>query len=368
MQSQQPLPFYAKFSLTLLSIVLLGVIIYIGRDILIPLCFSIVLSFLLLPINNWLVKKGLPQVPSMILSILVAVLFIAGIVYFLSVQIAAFTDDLPRIKYNLNRHLYTVQQWIRDNFNISRVEQKQAMQNAAEDIKTSGPGMLGSTFMTAASILIMALLLPIYTFLILYYRELIRKFLVSIFADRHRASVEEVLRESKTIIQSYMVGLLIEMGIVTALNATGFLMLGIEYAIFLAVLAAILNMVPYVGMLIASVFCMLITLANTNEFTDIIAVAVVLIIVQFIDNNFLMPYVVSSKVKINALVSIIGVLVGGALAGVSGMFLSIPGIAIMKAIFDRIDELKPWGMMLGDDLTMVKPTLRQRFRRTAKTK
>jgi predicted PurR-regulated permease PerM len=79
-----------------------------------------------------------------------------------------------------------------------------------------------------------------------------------------------------------------------------------------------------------------------------------------------MPYVVSSKVKINALVSIIGVLVGGALAGVSGMFLSIPGIAILKAIFDRVDGLQPWGMMLGDDRTMTKPTIRQRIRRVVR--
>lgn len=74
-----------------------------------------------------------------------------------------------------------------------------------------------------------------------------------------------------------------------------------------------------------------------------------------------MPYVVSSKVRINALVSIIGVLIGGALAGVSGMFLSIPGIAVMKAIFDRVDGLKPWGMLMGDDLSMVNPRVRKRI-------
>jgi predicted PurR-regulated permease PerM len=72
-----------------------------------------------------------------------------------------------------------------------------------------------------------------------------------------------------------------------------------------------------------------------------------------------MPYVVSSKVRINALVSIIGVLIGGALAGISGMFLSIPGIAILKAIFDRVEGLKPWGDILGDD-EKVKPSKRKK--------
>jgi predicted PurR-regulated permease PerM len=366
MSNQDTWPFYAKFCFSLISVVLIGVIIFLGQDVLMPLGFAVVLSFLLMPVNNWLIKKGLPEIPALLVSIFIAVTCICAVIYFFSVQIAEFTDDLPKIKRNLNRHISTIQVYIRDNFNITRTEQEEAVQSATEDMNTTGPGMLGTTFVTAASVLILAILLPIYTFLLMYYRELIRKFLISLFADKHKGSVEDVLRESRVIIQSYMVGLLIEMGIVAALNATGFLLIGIKYAIFLAVLSAILNMIPYVGMLIATVICMLITLANANHIGDILWVGIVLAVVQFIDNNFLMPYVVSSKVKINALVSIIGVLVGGALAGVSGMFLSIPGIAILKAIFDRVDGLQPWGMMLGDDRTMTKPTIRQRIRRVVR--
>lgn len=363
MESPKAMPFYAKFSLNLISVVILGALIYWGQDIIMPVCFSIVLAFLLLPMNNWLVKKGFPQVPSMLLSIFLAVAFLAGLVYFLSSQVAGFIDDLPKIKQNLAHHVATAQRWIRDNLNISRHDQQQAVNSAAADIKSTGPVMLGSTVISAASALVVVVLLPIYTFLILYYRHLIKRFFVEIFADKHRSKVEEVLSESRVIIQSYMVGLLLEMGIVAVLNWIGFFIIGIHYAIFLAVLAAILNMIPYIGMLIAGATVMLITLTSSDHLADVLWVAVALTIVQFIDNNILMPYVVSSKVKINALVSIIGVLIGGALAGVSGMFLSIPGIAIMKSIFDRVDDLQPWGMILGDDRSDSKPTIRQRLKR-----
>jgi len=188
----------------------------------------------------------------------------------------------------------------------------------------------------------------------LYYRDMIKKFFAGLFKDEHEAKVMEVLRESRSIVQGYMIGLIIEMGIVAAINSVGFIILGIRYAIFLGLLAAILNMIPYIGMLIASVFCMLITLTNSTEIADILGVLGILIVVQFIDNNIIMPIVVSSKVKINALITILGVLVGGALAGVSGMFLSIPAIAILKVIFDRVDDLKPWGMLLGDEITGAK--------------
>lgn len=350
---RQAPPFYVKFSLNLLAIVLLGGLIFIGQDILMPLFFAIVLAILLLPVNNRLLKWGIPKVIAMLLAILFALLIIGAIIYFLSSQIAVFVKDFPSIKQHFTEHLHTVQKWVAETFHFSYREQDKAVQDATSGLKDSGGSVVGTTLVSAISALLMVILLPIYTFLIMYYRGLIRKFFMDIFADRHRQSVEEVMEESKTIVQGYMVGLLIEMGIVAALNAVGFFIIGIKYAIFLAVLAAILNMIPYVGMLVATVLCMAITLTTSTQIGDIVWVAVVLTVVQFIDNNFLMPYVVSSKVRINALVSIIGVLIGGALAGVSGMFLSIPGIAIMKAICDRVDDLKPWGMLMGDDLSML---------------
>jgi predicted PurR-regulated permease PerM len=257
-------------------------------------------------------------------------------------------------------HVNTAQGWIRQNLNISKKQQMEVVTNATNDIKHSGPGIVGSTFLSAAQALLLIVLLPLYTFLMLYYRVMIKKFFTDVFESKHRSKVEEVLRESRSIIQSYMVGLMLEMGIVTVLNAIGFFIIGIRYAIFLAVLSAILNMIPYIGMIIATVICMAITLTTSNEMSPVLWVAAVLTIVQFIDNNFLMPYVVSSKVSINALVSILGVLIGGALGGVSGMFLSIPGLAIMKAVFDRVDGLQPWGLLLGDDQSLDQPR-RRRF-------
>jgi predicted PurR-regulated permease PerM len=148
-----------------------------------------------------------------------------------------------------------------------------------------------------------------------------------------------------------MVGLSIEMAIITGINTLGFFIVGIKYAFFLGLLSAILNLIPYVGMLIASIFCMLVTLTTSQDLTDIIWVLVVLMVVQFFDNNIIMPKVVASKVKINALISIFGVVIGGALCGFSGMFLSIPIIAIMKVIFDRVEGLENWGRILGDEVS-----------------
>lgn len=347
-------PFYQQLSLTLISLTIICNAIFIGQDILVPLVFSILLAILLLPVTNFLERKKLPRAIANIIGILLAFLFIGGIVYFLSSQISGFMQDLPSIKQHLADHWKTVQKWISQNFNFTRKEQTNFMDNAADKIKSSGTGILGDTVVSLTQALLVLVLMPVYTFLVLYYRDMIKKFLVGVFKNEHEAKVLEVLRESRSIVQGYMVGLIIEMGIVAAINSAGFLILGIQYAVFLGVLAAILNMIPYIGMLIASVFCMLITLTSSTEITDILGVLVILIVVQFIDNNIIMPKVVSSKVKINALITILGVLVGGALAGISGMFISIPAIAILKVIFDRVEDLKPWGLLLGDEITGAK--------------
>jgi predicted PurR-regulated permease PerM len=352
MQLQRDSSFLVKLSLVLFIIIAAGFIIYIGQDIFVPIALAGLLAVLLLPVNR-LLEKRIGRVASILISLIVFFILFGTLLYFLVTQITGFIDDIPTIKRQLNRHLYTVQKWIYENFHLTRKEQSNIIQESTTQIQETkgGGGLIGKTFLSLTEFLFVIILMPIYTFLILYYRDMIRQFLVDLFKTDHRQKVFEVINESRVIVYNYMVGLTIEMAIITAINTIGFLIVGIKYALFLGLLSAVLNLIPYVGMLIASIFCMLVTLTSSQDLTDIIWVLVVLSVVQFFDNNIIMPKVVGSKVKINALITIIGVVVGGALCGLSGMFLSIPIIAIMKVIFDRVDGLKPWGRILGDEVS-----------------
>ena len=347
----QARPFYFRLSLILLMLTLVAVVLYVGRDIIVPFAFAALLAVLLIPVNNYLERKKFSRPTAIVVSLAISFLFMFGIVYFLSIQILAFLDDIPIIKEKINELIYTVQRWLHQRFGLSMREQSDYINTA----KNSGSGMLGDTVLSLTDILLGIVLLPIYTFLILYYRDMLKRFMIAIFKDGNRETVEEVLKESRGVVQNYMVGLLIEMGIVAVINFIGFAIIGIDYAIFLAVFAAILNLIPYIGMLIASIFCCVVTLTTSDNNVDAVWTLVVLWVVQFFDNNIIMPKVVGSKVKINAMITILGVLIGGALCGIPGMFLSIPAIAILKVIFERVDDLKPWGMLLSDDITSNKP-------------
>lgn len=347
MTTQQP--FYFRLTMILLMMALIALFIYFGSDLVVPFALSMLVAILLMPLCNFLQRKGIPRVPAILLALLAASLFAGGIFYFLSSQIASFFSDFDQIKKGIDTHLNTLQNWIRQRFGLSFREQQDMIDSVTSSMKSSGQGALGNTFASLSNIIVIVTLLPIYTFLLLYYRQLIRQFLIDVFSNTPKNEVATILSESKTVVQSYMLGLLIELIIVAVINAIGFLILGIKYAIFLAVLAAVLNILPYIGMLIATILCMLITLTTSSNIADPIWVLVVLLVVQFIDNNILMPKIVGSKVKLNALITIAGVVVGGILCGISGMFLSIPAIAILKIIFDRIEDLKPWGRLFGDE-------------------
>ena len=344
-------PLYARISLNLLTIGLLATGLYFAQGILLPLFFSALLAMLLHPIVNFLNFHRIDRVVAILFCIILSLLLIGIVIYFLSSQIGNFLEDIPTLKARLQEVLGEAKVWVQDTFSIGIREQNEYLSDTKEKMTTDGPAMVQQTFITITEIGSYLIFLPVYAFLILYHKDTIKRFLAELFRRSEEDKVTEVLDESQHICQQYVTGMLIELMIVFTLNSTGFLIVGIKYPIFLALIAALLNIVPYIGMLIANVFCIIITLVSTDDISNIFWVAGVLAAVQLVDNNVLMPFIVGSKIKINALAIILGVLVGGALCGVPGMFLAIPGLAVMKVVFERVDSLKPWAILLGDETT-----------------
>lgn len=351
MNSTLKLPFYAKLALTLVSLIALFFILYIAQEILIPLMMALLFSILLRPCCAFLQKKlHFPHVIAVMTCVVLFVVFIIGILTFISWEITDFASDWNKIKHNFNIHLANLQEFVRNHFNISTHEQDKYFENAAKDTVKSGREILGSTLLSFTDTLLNLTLIPIYMFLILLYRTHFMKFLNKLFKPEDHNVLFDILCQIKVAVKSYLVGLIIQLVSVATLTSIGFMIAGIEYAILLGVLTGLLNLIPYLGILIAMLISIFATLTGTPDLSMILGVIIVTIIVQLIDNNILVPLVVSSKVEINAMASIIGIIIGGALAGIPGMFLAIPTIAILKVIFDRIEPLKPWGYLMGDDL------------------
>lgn len=345
------LPFYAKLALTLVSLIAIVYTLYIAQEILIPLALALLFSILLRPCCAYLNKKlKFPHVISVITCVLLFVVLIIGILVFISYQVTDFVSDWNTIKRNFGIHLTHLQEFVRSNFDISTYKQDQYIEDATNDTVRSGKEILGSTLLSFTDTLLNLTLIPIYMFLILLYRTHFMKFLSKLFKKEDHNVLLDILCQIKEAVKSYLVGLMIQLVSVATMTTIGFMIAGIEYALLLGVLTGVLNLIPYLGIMVAMVISMFATLTGSPDLSMILGVIIVTIIVQLIDNNILVPLVVSSKVEINAMASIVGIIIGGAIAGVPGMFLAIPTIAILKVIFDRIEPLKPWGYLMGDDL------------------
>jgi predicted PurR-regulated permease PerM len=171
-----------------------------------------------------------------------------------------------------------------------------------------------------------------------------------VFGAENREEVSKIVSQVKSLIQNYLSGLVIEAVLVAILDISALLILGIEYAFLLGILGALLNVIPYLGGIVAVALPMMVAFATKTSPIYPLYIMAAYYFIQLIDNNFIVPKIVASKVKINALVSIIVVLAFGALWGIPGMFISIPLTAIIKLIFDHIEPLKPWGFLLGDTM------------------
>ncbi|MEJ7673647.1 MAG: AI-2E family transporter [Chitinophagaceae bacterium] len=205
-------PLYAKITILILLVYLVLYGLYIGQDILAPLGFAFLFAVLLRPLEKRLINWRVPKILATIITVVIALLFVAGLVTLLSKQIASFVEDIPAIKHNLKNLWTQIQHWISSTFNLTRAEQQKIIQKATSE--TNPVGTLGVITASVATVI----LIPVYVFLFLYYRTLLLRFIVELFDAKHHENVFDVIQEIRYVVQHYITGLLTETSIVAVLN------------------------------------------------------------------------------------------------------------------------------------------------------
>ncbi|WP_158799125.1 AI-2E family transporter [Pedobacter sp. L105] len=343
-------PFHVKLATVLFSLVTLCYITIVAKEILSPLIFSCLFSILLLPFASFLERKiKLPRSAASMISILSLLGCIALILYIVGSQLSDLGNDWPQFQQQLLKTLDNVRDWVAATFHVNANKQLNYVNSATSKMMASGTTVIGATLLSLSSLLLFFVFTFIYTFFFLLYRKLIMKFLLSVFLDENSNVVHDIIEKVQHMIRKYIIGLLIEMAIVSTVVCLVFWLLGIKYAILLGLLTGLFNIIPYIGIFSALVISSLVTFATATAVSKVIMVAATLVVTHLVDSNVLLPVVVGSKVRINALVTVLGVIIGEMIWGIPGMFLSIPVVAVLKIIFDRVDGLKPWGIILGDE-------------------
>jgi len=343
-------PFYYRLTIQLLLIGLIIAFMVIAKNILIPLTIAIVFTFLLLPVSNKLHEWKVPRALAIIISIIIALACLVALLYFFYSQVVSFVNDWPELQKAMDEKWKSFQQFISETFNVSQYEQQVWIKSKIQESASSGGVLVLGIFSATTSFLASFALIPIYIFFLSWYKDKFKEFIRLITEDYKHEQALDVAKKVSMVSQKYLVGIFLDVVILSVLNSTGFMILGLQHAILFGVLASILNIIPYIGVLIGSILPILMAFLTKDSMSYAFGVLGICLFVQFLDNNFITPYVVGSSVSINPLTATID-LVGSALIwGIPGMVLCMPLTGMAKVLFDNIESMKPYGFLLGEEV------------------
>ena len=348
------IPLYMKISHIFIAIIGGYVILDYGSDVLMTFFIAMFLSFMLMPVSAYLQRKRVPKWLSIALSIMLAFLIIIVILSFFAYQLMSFQADIPELKSQFFIKYKDLQHVIESKFDFSKVDQSLWVDAKINDVSKDMSSYIMKALSSTGTFVANLALIPIYIFLVTYYKEKILTFIYSLVEPRLKRKVNFSIAKVCIVSQQYLKGILLDILILSVLNSIGFLALGLKHALLFGVLAAFLNIVPYIGVLVGSIFPIALALLTKDSIWYAAGAAGVCIVVQFLDNNFITPKVVGSSVSVNPLAATLALLFGAKVWGIAGMILSIPVTGMLKVLFDQMEKTKPYGFILGQENRLIR--------------
>ncbi|MBL7857305.1 MAG: AI-2E family transporter [Cyclobacteriaceae bacterium] len=324
-----------------------SVILYFGRPLLVPLSFALLISCVLYPICLWLERHKIKRMAAILLSLSLLIVLTCGIVALLIQQIVSFSHEWSGLQDKLLTSYDEIGQWLSSEFNISKEKQTAWVNSIMNQSSGDAMSLIQKTISASAVSAVLLILIPIYAVLILYHRDRWIEVLFRLFPKQGKERIREILHLSIDSYYNFIKGMLLVYLIVGVLNSLGLYILGIPHALLFGLIAALLTFIPYVGILVASLLPISVAWITYNSIWYPLGVIAVFAVVQYLEANLIFPLAVSSRLKINTLVTIVAIITGGILWGVAGMILFIPFIGILKLIADRTPGLKTLAIVLG---------------------
>lgn len=338
--TNQSSTFLQKLALVFLIILAL----YFAKDFLIPLCIGGILATLFLPFCNWMENKKVPKSLAVLICFITLLLIIVSLFSLLGWKISELLNDLTVIKQKSIDIGNQMQHYIFNHLNISIEEQLSILKKE----QPSYSDIFQMIFGSIASIFASLILVLVYFIFLLYYRNHIKNFLLKLVPSSKREEMEQVIYNATCISQQYLLGLSKMIFLLWIMYGIGFGIIGVENAIFFAILCGLLEIVPYVGNITGTILTVLVAAIHGANPTLLGGIVIVYAIVQLIQGWLLEPLILGPQVKINPLFTIIVLVIGQLLWGIPGIILAIPLTAIFKIICDHVDDLKPYGFLIGE--------------------
>lgn len=327
---------------------IITIILYFGQSLLIPISFGLLISFILYPVCHWLENHHFSRVTAILTSLLFFLIILFMLTGLMIWQFSLFTRQWPDLYDKILLLFNDSVNNLGAFFNIPIGDRKTWLNSLLTNISQGVVRVLPKTIYNTSVSAVLFLLIPFYTALILYYRQLLIAFLFQIFpGDSIHVKIMKIVRESIIAYYNFIKGMALVYLIVGILNSIGLAILGIPNPVFFGFVASVLTFIPYIGITIGALLPISIAWLTFDSMWYPIGIVILFVVVQILEANIIFPLAVSFKLKINALATITVIIFGGIIWGASGMILFMPFAAILKLIADKVDQLKPFSILLG---------------------
>jgi predicted PurR-regulated permease PerM len=318
------------------------VLLYFGRALFIPLFYGLFIAIVLYPFCKRLEQRGISRTVAITVGLTIVAILFAAIITLLALEINAFRRDIPVLRIKLDPALVQFQQWLEDNFGISLSSQQIWLRHTLDTLSNS----TGLILIGTANTIFMLFLIPVFTALFLYNRHDFVRFLERVINDEYNNRLQNILQRSVQTYFNFIKGMIMVYIIVGILNSIGLLALGIKHAILFGFLTAIMTIIPYIGIFVSALLPISVAWITKDSIWYPLGVVAVFGFVQYLEANVIFPKVVASQLKVSTWATLVAILTGGILWGVSGMILFIPFVGMLKIITDHVPEWAPLNALL----------------------
>lgn len=337
-------------ALAILSLVLLIVTaLILGKPFLVPLTFAALLAMLLLPVTRWLEAKGLNKALATLAAIMLLISFFAIVLFFIGWQMSDIASNTAKLQQTVSEKYEQAKDLISQQLGVSEKKQEQIIEEQQKSSSGKMTGMVTSVMGGITSFLTDTLLVFVYVFLFIYLRSRLKGFIIRLVPLVERENAMAVLNDTQKITVKYLGGLFLMIVCLWVMYGIGFTLLGVDNAIFFAILCGLLEIVPFVGNLTGTAITVAMSLVQGGDMNMVIGILIVYGLVQFLQTYLLEPMIVGAEVSINPLFTIMGLVAGELIWGIPGMILAIPLLGITKILFEHIEPLKPFAYLIGSD-------------------
>ncbi|HEX5002034.1 MAG TPA: AI-2E family transporter [Bacteroidia bacterium] len=319
---------------------------YIAASFLIPIAWAFLFSFVLHPLVVRIEAKGLSRSLSTTIGVLLFVIVAGGLLYVLVYEATVIITSDAAVYERLGMLVTRIQEYSLREWGIDISQQSTVSSSERfKSIITTAASALG----TIGENLLTITLIPMYLFFLLNYRALIRKFIRSKYTGKKLQFIRNFVHSGQISVENYIIGTMVLTLVTGVMTLIILYLFGIKYALFFSVFMAILNLIPYIGNLIAFVFVLIYVYITKESVTTALTVGIILYLSNLIQENFLRPILVGNKMEMNAMVVFTGVIIGGVLWGVSGMVLFIPFLGILKSLLIHDPKLAAYAVFFEED-------------------